>query len=76
MTPPGFSLQSIVVDDRSVQITYYLDEEKDELGVLVRTAAIPPLPFEVEVEELFDAAYSLIAAWEGARREARAQPRG
>lgn len=75
MIPPGFVLQSVVIDDRSVQVSYYLEEEKDSLGVMVRTAAITPLAFQEEVEELFDSVYQLITAWEGARREAAAQPR-
>ncbi len=76
MIPPGFVLQSVVFDDRSVQVSYYLDEEKDGLGVMVRTAAITPMAFQAEIEELSDGVYQLIAAWEGARREAAAKPRG
>lgn len=76
MIPPGFVLQSVVIDDRSVQVSYYLDEEKDGLGVMVRTAAIHPMSFQPEVEELFDSVYQLLSAWEGARREAAAQPHG
>lgn len=65
----GFFLQSVVVDDRSVQISYFLEEDRDDDGLLVRTIALNPVRFETEVEELFDAAYQLVAAWEGARRQ-------
>jgi len=65
----GFFLQSVVVDERSVQISYFLEEDRDESGLLVRTIAVNPLRFQSEVEELFDSAWQLIAAWEGARRQ-------
>lgn len=70
MSAAGFYLQSIVVDDRSVQISYFLEEDRDDNGLLVRTIAVNPVRFETEVGELFDAAYELIASWEGARRQA------
>lgn len=76
MSGDGFVLQSIVLDDRNLNVTYYLEEEKDSYGVLVRTAAIVPIAFRAEVEELFDSVYQLIAAWEGQRREAGTPTRG
>lgn len=69
MSGSGFLLQSVVVDERSVQISYFLEEDRDENGLLIRTIAINPLRFKEEVSEVFDAAYQLVLAWEGARRE-------
>jgi hypothetical protein len=65
----GFVLQSIVVDERAVQVSYFTEGDVDEHGVLIRTASLNPLEFRVEVDELFDAAQELVLAWEGARRE-------
>lgn len=65
----GFYLQSLVIDERSIQVSYFLEEDQDENGVLVRTASMNPIKLRAEVEELYDAAYQLVLAWEGVRRE-------
>jgi hypothetical protein len=64
--------QSVIFEDATgVQVSYYDEVERDERGMLIRTAIINPIDLKPEVEELFDSLTQLVDAWEGQRREVR-----
>ena len=67
----GMVFQSVIFEDRGVQVSYFFENERDDRGMLIRTAVIPPFDLKAEVEEVFDALTQLVAAWEGLRREMR-----
>ncbi len=72
----GIVFQSVIFEDRGVQVSYYFEDDRDDRGMLIRTAVIPPFDLKAEVDEVFDALTQLLAAWEGHRREMRVpQPR-
>lgn len=66
----GFALQSIVCEDRRVQVSYTDPEARGPHGVEVRTAVINvDGALEAELAELTDAALQLVTAWLGLMRE-------
>lgn len=61
--------QSLIVDERSIQVSYYVEEDRNEQGMMIRTCVMNPLPLSVEVSEVFESLTALVEAWEGLRRE-------
>ena len=63
--------QSIIFEDSGVQVSYFNEAERDERGMLIRTAVISPADLKAELDDVFDSLTQLIAAWEGLRRQPR-----
>lgn len=66
--------QSVIVDERSIQVSYYVEEDRTEQGMMIRTCVMNPLHLTVEVNEVFESLTALVDAWEGLRREVPVPP--
>lgn len=64
-------LQSIVVDEGRVQVSYFDPAGVGPEGVDMRVAVINTHSgaYDAEMAEITDAALQLVTAWEGRRRE-------
>jgi hypothetical protein len=62
-------MQSVIFEDRGVQVSYFVENERDDRGMLIRTAVINPLDLKAELDDVFDSLTQLVMAWEGLRRQ-------
>lgn len=71
MADSSLTLQSIIFDDRSVQVSYYDEDQRNEAGMKIITLVINPLEPGVksELADLVDSAEQLIVAFERAYRD-------
>jgi hypothetical protein len=71
MADSSLTLQSIIFDDRSVQVSYYDEDQRNEAGMKIITLVVNPLEPGVksELADLVDSAEQLIAAFERAYRD-------
>lgn len=69
ITPQGVQIQTLVFGDGRVEITYVEDRDVNEWGILGRTAVIHiSEDTQTEMEELVDAATTLLDHWLALRR--------
>jgi hypothetical protein len=71
MADSALTLQSIIFDDRSVQVSYYDEDQRNEAGMKIITLVVNPLEPGVksELADLVDSAEQLIVAFERAYRD-------
>jgi hypothetical protein len=71
MAGSSLTLQSIIFDDRSVQVSYYDEDQRNEAGMKIITLVVNPLEPGVksELADLVDSAEQLIVAFERAYRD-------
>lgn len=71
MADSSLTLQSIIFDDRSVQVSYYDEDQRNEAGMKIITLVVNPLEPGVksELADLVDSAEQLIVAFERAYRD-------
>lgn len=75
MNAPGFVLQSLLVGDGRVEVSYYDEQERGPHGITIHTAVITlDGSLDAEMAEVVDAALQLVTAWAGLQREHRARP--
>lgn len=67
----SLTLQSVIFDDHSVQVSYYDEEYRNEAGMKIITCVINPLEPAVkdELADLVDSAEQLIQAFEQSHRD-------